>query len=99
MAIALAMRLDGVTQEDYDDVMTGLGLGTPKVEESQPWPEGLISHTAGATDSGWVVLDIWESQEAFDRFLAERLGPAMQNANVTPPQVTPVNVYNRYPRS
>jgi hypothetical protein len=99
MTIALAMRLDGVTQQDYDAVMTELGLGSPNAEETQPWPDGIISHTAGATHSGWFVVDVWESQEAFDRFFAERLGPALGKANVSPPEVTPVDVYNRYPQS
>jgi hypothetical protein len=97
MAIALAMRLDGVTQQDYDAVMTELGLGTPNVAEKERWPDGLVSHTAGTTESGWFVVDVWESQDAFDRFFAERLGPALQTANVQPPQVTAVDVYNRYP--
>ena len=90
------MRLDGVTQQDYDAVMTELGLGTPNVEENEQWPDGLISHTAGTTESGWFVVDVWESQEAFDSFFAERLGPALQKANVQPPQVTAFDVYNRY---
>ena len=97
MAIGLAMRLDGVTQQDYDAVMTQLGLGSPGVEESQLWPDGIISHVAGATENGWFVMDVWESQDAFDRFFAELLGPALQAAKVSPPQVTPVAVYNRYP--
>ena len=99
MAIALAMRLDGVSQDDYDAVMSHLGLGSPNVDESEPWPDGLISHTAGSTDTGWFVVDVWESQDAFDRFFSERLGPALQGAKVPPPLVTPVSVYNRYPGS
>lgn len=99
MAIALTMRLDGVTQQDPDAVMTKLGLGSPNVEESQRWPDGIISHTAGSAESGWFVVDVWESQEAFDTFFGERLGPALQKADVKPPQVTAVDVYNRYPRT
>ncbi|HEV3400645.1 MAG TPA: hypothetical protein VG078_02400 [Acidimicrobiales bacterium] len=90
------MRLDGVTQQDYDAVMTELGLGTPNVEENEQWPDGIISHTAGATEGGWFVVDVWESQEAFDNFFAGRLGPALQTANVQPPQVTAFDVYNRH---
>ena len=97
MPLALAMRLNGVTQQDYDAVMTGIGLGSPNVEESQPWPDGTISHIAGATQGGWFVVDVWDSQEAFDAFFAERLGPALEKANVSPPEVTPVDVYNMYP--
>lgn len=44
------------------------------------------------------MVNVWDSQEAFDAFLAERLGPALEKANVSPPEVTPVDVYNMYPR-
>jgi hypothetical protein len=37
------------------------------------WPGGVISHTAGSTPNGsWIVVDVWEAQEAFDRFPASR---------------------------
>ncbi len=99
MAIGLAMRLDGVSQQDYDAVMVELGLGTPNVQGNEQWPDGIISHTAGATGGGWFVVDVWESQEAFDTFFGERLGPALEKADVKPPQVTAVDVYNPSPRT
>lgn len=39
-------------------------------------PEGLIIRAAGEVDGRWKAVSIWESQEAFDRFLAERVLPA-----------------------
>jgi hypothetical protein len=43
----------------------------------QPVPEGLILHLAGPTDEGFRVIDVWDSEETWQRFRAERLGPAI----------------------
>jgi hypothetical protein len=41
-------------------------------------PAGLIFHSAGfADDATWRVFDVWETQEDADRFIQERLMPAM----------------------
>jgi heme-degrading monooxygenase HmoA len=45
-------------------------------------PEGLIVHVATETANGVHVVDIWESKEAFEKFSADRLTPAMQKAMV-----------------
>jgi len=42
-----------------------------------PAPQGLVLHVAGPTDEGFRVIDVWESEEAWERFRAERLGPAL----------------------
>jgi len=59
-------------------------------------PNGLLYHAAGPKDSGgWLVVDVWESREAFDEF-SKTLGPIIQKLNLTaaPPVFTPV--YNIY---
>lgn len=39
---------------------------------------GKLSHTAGLTDDGsLVVIEVWESRDAQGRFMAERLGRAI----------------------
>lgn len=97
MAVAVVIELPGVTQADYDRVMTHLGLGSPGVAETQPWPEGIISHIAGATDAGWCVVDTWASKEAFERFFAERLGAAMAAAGLAgEPRIIDVELYNTH---
>ena len=41
-------------------------------------PEGLIVHTAGVLDGGgFRVFDVWETPAHFERFMADRLGPAI----------------------
>ena len=34
-------------------------------------PKGLIGHMAGPTPQGWGVVDVWESQADFDRFMRD----------------------------
>jgi hypothetical protein len=42
-----------------------------------PPPTGLLVHVAGPTDEGVRIIDVWESEEAWERFRAERLAPAI----------------------
>jgi hypothetical protein len=43
----------------------------------EPIPAGLIIHVAGPTDEGVRTIDIWDSEQAWLRFEAERLAPAI----------------------
>ena len=43
-------------------------------------PEGLILHAAGPTDEGFRIIAVWESEDAWLRFLADRLGTAVDGA-------------------
>jgi hypothetical protein len=49
--------------------------------EANP-PEGGLFHVAGPMPGGWRVVDIWESEEAFERFAGERPIPAVQQVGV-----------------
>jgi hypothetical protein len=86
MAIGMLMEIPGGTQEQYDRTMEILDLGGQL-------PEGGISHVAGPMAGGWRVVDVWESQEAFQRFFDERLGAAIREAGVPPadPEFFPVH--------
>jgi len=67
----------GVTQEQYEQVGARL-TGGHGLKSLSDWPvEGILSHTAGPTDDGWRVVDVWESEEAFQRF-GEVIGPVLQ---------------------
>lgn len=97
MAIGLMMTFEGVGQEHYDGVMAAgnLDLRSPgNPEAGAEWPDGIVAHYAGATPTGWAVVDIWESMEHFDRFFASRLGPALEANQVPRPNVVTFDVYN-----
>ena len=42
--------------------------------------EGLIVHVVIGREDGVRYLDVWESREACDRFLEERVHPVLRNA-------------------
>jgi hypothetical protein len=54
----------GGTQEQYEQVTSRLSDGRG-LNSLGDWPvDGILSHTAGPTDAGWRVVDVWESEEA-----------------------------------
>ena len=86
MAIAVMQDFPGGTQQQYDQVLEQLDLGGNT-------PKGNLFHTAGPIDEGWRVLDVWESQDALNAFLA-KLGPIAQSAGAPQPQVTIWPIHN-----
>lgn len=82
MAIGLRIKFEGATAEQYEAVNAQMG-----VEENRP--DGLIFHAAGPIESGWGVIDFWESREQFDSFLESRIGPAIQELGDRAPQAPP----------
>ena len=76
MAIAVIVEGAGFTQAQYDSVIS-------EVLPNGRMPAGLLFHMGGAIDGGWRVVDMWESQEAFEKFSQETLAPAMQRAGYT----------------
>ncbi len=92
MAYGVLLLFEGVSEDDYWAVNASMGIDE---EGSTGWPEALISHTAALTDTGLAVSEIWESKGDQERFLAERLGPALAAAEVEPPsQVIELDVFN-----
>ncbi len=86
MAIVAEFNIPGMTADQYDRTVQELeakGAGAP---------EGRIFHVAAPTDTGWFVVDVWESEEHFGRF-GETLIPILMAAGVTPvqPEVRPVH--------
>lgn len=45
--------------------------------------DGLLVHVGRSVDDGFQVFEVWESREAYDRFLVEIMAPVMEA--LTPP--------------
>jgi hypothetical protein len=88
MAVCLVIDVPGATAEHYDAVMEQLR------ESGGELGEGQTFHTAGPTDGGWMVVDVWNSRDDFDRFMQGRLGEAIQAAGVPEPQIREIPVHN-----
>lgn len=83
MAEALILEFEGVGHAEYKAVSDVLGIDMGSGEGD--WPPGQLVHTAGATESGWAVFEVWESREAQERFMNERLGRALQEGGINAP--------------
>jgi hypothetical protein len=75
MAIVAHVVLAGLSKEDYD-----------RVREEAGWlkepPAGGITHLTWWEGGVCHNMDAWDSEEAFNQFGQERLGPAMAKAGV-----------------
>lgn len=76
MAIGMLFDGSGVTRAQYEQV-------SKEVAPGNRLPAGMLYHAAGPIPNGWRVIEIWESQEAADRFFQEKLGAALQRANIS----------------
>jgi hypothetical protein len=83
MAAGLILEFDGVGREQYEAVNARLGID-PATGEGD-WPDGLRFHAGGAKPGGWVVMEVWDSQEDQARFMDGRLGRALQEGGITGP--------------
>ncbi len=82
MAIAVVIDAPGQSQEGYDAIAALVDF------EREP-AAGLILHAAGPIEGGWRVIDVWESEQDADRFVQDRLRPALEQAGVLgEPQIT-----------
>lgn len=80
MAEAIILEFEGVGAEDYKAVNEVLGIDMKSGQGD--WPDGLVTHTAAASADGWVVFEVWESREAQERFMEERLAAALQQGGI-----------------
>jgi hypothetical protein len=91
MAVGIRLKFAGGTQENYD-----AAHGVMEIDSNPP--EGMIVHSAGPVDGGWGVIDFWESREAFDNFVGERLMPRLHDLGdrgfPNPPDVKEFPVHN-----
>lgn len=83
MAEALILEFEGVGREQYEAVNARLGID--QHDRQGEWPAGMLFHAGAAKPGGWVVFEVWESKDAQQRFMNERLGRALQEGGVTGP--------------
>ncbi len=78
MAIGMIFDQPGGTQAQYEQVRDEVCPGNVP-------PPGMLYHAAGATEHGWCVIEVWESQEAAKRFFDDKLGRALGKVRFSAP--------------
>ena len=92
MAIAVDMTYTVSGMDTYHKASTHMGFGSGE----HPAP-GILFHWVEAVDGGFVVHEIWESEEQFNEFLEEHLQPMTVALGTDAPDVDvrPVASYRR----
>lgn len=74
MAFATITQVPAGTLDRFREV-TALAIGADR-------PDGLLVQLAGESEEGLQIVSVWESGAHHDRFVAERLHPALRRAGV-----------------
>ena len=75
MATVMKLNWPGIGPEEYDQARR-------EVNWEGNAPEGAKYHVAWFDNNGCHVLDVWNSQEEFQRFASERLMPGIQKLGI-----------------
>lgn len=90
MAIAVQLEFTGATLDQYDEVIKRMGF-----RPGGPGGPGALFHWVAKTADGIHVTDVWASQEQFDRFAQEKIGPITQEVGFpNPPKIEIFEVHN-----
>lgn len=86
MAIARIFEAKGWTKAQYDALLSRMNLGG----HSAP---GVLFHWAAQTPDGMRAVDVYESREAADRLVQEKIAPLAQALQLPLPAVTELEVH------
>ena len=89
MAVAVVLDFEGGSLDEYDRVIEKMGF-----DPGGSGAPGGLFHWVTKTDDGIRVTDVWESQEQFQQFAEEKIGPITQEMGLAQPQITTHEVHN-----
>ena len=75
MATVMLMHWREATPDQYDRAREMVGW-------DRDTPNGAKLHVSGFSDDGLHVTDVWDSEQAFNTFMAQRLAPAIQEIGI-----------------
>jgi hypothetical protein len=95
MAYGVVHFFPGGTQAQYDASVAAVHPADGSL------PEGQLFHAAGASDGGWTIMAVHDSQQSWERFRDEILIPRMQQGIEggfeAPPAETAIDLYKVMP--
>ncbi len=75
MATVMLMHWREASPEQYDQVRA-------RARWDQDLPDGAKLHVCGFADDGMHILDIWDSEQAFNAFFEQRVRPAVAEVGI-----------------
>jgi len=94
MQVMVVHKTPTLTRARYEAVVRGITGGKRRLDSPDDVPTGgLLVHVACETDDGFVIFDVFDSQEAVDRF-GEFVAPIAKAAGIEePPKNFPLHTY------
>ena len=94
MPVVLVHQGPTLTQERYEQAIRKMTGGKSRMESRADWPtDGLLFHTAGQSESGFRVVDVWESEDAVQK-LSATLMPILDEVGITDmPEIYPTHTF------
>jgi hypothetical protein len=81
MTVAVIQDLEGATLDQYDRAIDKMGI-TPGGRHPDP---GCLFHWVTETDTGLRVVDVWQTRDQFETFVAEQVAPNALEAGFPKP--------------
>ncbi len=93
MLIMAVHQTPSLTQERYEEVVRRL-TGKSRLESPSDLPfDGLLVHIAGQSRNGFCIVDVFESEEAVDRF-NNAMGTIPREVGIEqPPEFFPAHTF------
>ena len=90
MTVVLSFRWAGATPEQYDAVRD-------LVRWEDQTPDGAVLHVAWFDSEGLRITDVWNTEDDFNRFMQERLAPAIEKVGIEgQPEVDFTSLHRRF---
>jgi hypothetical protein len=94
MLVMAVHQTPSLTQQRYEEVIRRLTNGRSRLKSPSDLPfEGLLVHIAGQGRNGFCVVDVFESEEAVDRF-NQAIGSIPREVGIEqPPDFFPAHTF------
>lgn len=93
MQVMVVHHTPTLTRERYEQVVRGLSSKDRLESPSDVPTPGLLVHVAAETEEGFMIFDVFESQETFDEFRAVASPIATEAGIEEPPKSYPVHTF------
>jgi quinol monooxygenase YgiN len=73
--VVMTMNVEGLTHKEFRAILDEMGV--------EPRPEsGIYQHISHPTETGFRIIEVWESQKGFEEFAERRLMPAIKKLGI-----------------
>lgn len=73
--VVMTMNVTGLTRKEFRAILNEMGV------EARPEP-GIYQHISHPTETGFRIIEVWESQDEFEEFAERRLQPAVRKLGI-----------------